>query len=200
MSFQLPALPYAADALEPHLTANTFSYHHGKHHNAYISKLNAALETDAGAGYADLSLVEITRKAAADGDHGTFNNAAQSWNHEFLWHSMSPTGGGAPSGKLAEAIDSAFDSLDGFKQAFTAAAAGQFGSGWAWLVATDSGLEIRATSNAETPLTDTSVTPLLTLDVWEHAYYLDHQNDRPGYIKAFLEHLINWEFAAQNMA
>lgn len=199
MAFALPDLPYAADALEPHVTAETFSYHHGKHHNAYISKLNAALETDAGAKYAGLSLVEISRKALADGDHGVFNNAAQSWNHEFLWHSMSPNGGGAPAGALADAINTAFGSLDGFKEQFAAAAAGQFGSGWAWLVATDAGLEIRATGNAESPITDTGCTPLLTLDVWEHAYYLDHQNDRPGYIKAFLENLINWDFAASNM-
>ncbi|MEM9182753.1 MAG: superoxide dismutase [Pseudomonadota bacterium] len=200
MAFALPGLPYETDALEPHVSADTFSYHHGKHHNAYISKLNAALETEAGEKYAGMSLVEITRRAAADGDQDTFNNAAQSWNHEFLWHSMAPNGGGEPSGRLAEAVNSAFGSLDAFKEQFAAAAAGQFGSGWAWLVATDSGLEIRATGNAETPLTESGVKPLLTLDVWEHAYYLDHQNNRPGYISAFLDHLINWEFAANNFA
>ena len=196
MSIEFPALPYAIDALEPHVSARTFEYHHGKHHKAYVDKLNAAI---VGTDYAEQSLEEIIASAFAAGDTGVFNNAAQAWNHTFLWHSMSPQGGGAPSGDLADAINETFGDLAGFREAFKAAALGQFGSGWAWLVKTDNGVAIETSGNADTPLTSTN-TPLLTLDVWEHAYYLDYQNKRDAYIDAFLDELINWEFAAANFA
>ncbi|WP_421792137.1 superoxide dismutase [Hyphobacterium sp.] len=197
MAHTLPDLPYAANALEPHISAETFSFHHGKHHAAYVTKMNAAIE---GKPEADLSLQDLVRKAAADGDQGLFNNAAQTWNHTFFWNSMSPNGGGAPTGDLADRIDRDFGSLEGFKNAFADAGATQFGSGWAWLVVKDGKLEVRKTLNAETPLTEEGVVPLLTLDVWEHAYYLDFQNRRPDFISAFLNDLINWEFAAENLA
>lgn len=196
MAHTLPDLPYAANALEPHISAETFSFHHGKHHAAYVTKMNAAIE---GKPEADLSLEELVRKAADDGNQSLFNNAAQTWNHTFFWNSMSPDGGGAPTGDLADRIDRDFGSLEGFKSAFAEAGAGQFGSGWAWLVVKGGRLEIRKTLNAETPLTEDGVVPLLTMDVWEHAYYLDFQNRRPDYISAFLDSLINWDFAAANL-
>ena len=196
MSIEFPALPYAIDALEPHVSARTFEYHHGKHHKAYVDKLNAAI---VGTDYAEQSLEEIITSAFAAGDTGVFNNAAQAWNHTFLWHSMSPNGGGSPDGDLADAINETFGDLAGFREAFKAAALGQFGSGWAWLVKTDNGVAIETSGNADTPLTGNN-TPLLTLDVWEHAYYLDYQNKRDAYIDAFLDELINWEFAAANFA
>ena len=193
MAIELPALPYAQDALEPHISANTLSFHYGKHHAGYLSKLNAAIEEDAS--LQGKSLEELVQSTSG----GVFNNAAQVWNHTFYWNSMSPNGGGAPSGDLAAAIDSAFGSFDAFKSAFSAAAGGQFGSGWAWLVKNAAGgLEIVTTSNAATPLTD-GVTPILTCDVWEHAYYLDYQNGRPNYVAAWWN-LVNWEFAAANFA
>ena len=195
MAFTLPDLPYASDALEPSISANTLSYHHGKHHNAYVNNLNKMIE---GTDLEGKSLEDIVKATAGDASKGgIFNNAAQVWNHTFYWHSMSPNGGGKPSGKLAEAIDRDFGSYDEFAKAFTGAGGSQFGSGWAWLVSNGGKLEVRKTPNAETPLTD-GVTPLLTMDVWEHAYYLDHQNSRPGYMGAFMEHLINWDFAAEN--
>ena len=198
MPFTLPALPYAKDALEPHISANTFDYHHGKHHNAYVTNLNKMIE---GTDMADKSLEEIIHASAAGGDkQGIFNNAAQVWNHTFYWNSMKPQGGGAPSGALAEKIDSDLGGLEGFKEKFAAAGATQFGSGWAWLVLNKQGkLEVVKTLNAETPLTD-GHTPLLTMDVWEHAYYLDFQNRRPDYISTFLNELVNWDFAAENLA
>ena len=195
MSFQLPDLPYEKDALEPHVSSRTLEYHHGKHHNAYVSKLNAAIE---GSDYANMTLEDIVAKAEQAGDSGVFNNAAQAWNHDFLWKSMSPDGGGEPQGALKEAINTSFGSLDGFKKEFKEAAMGQFGSGWAWLVNDSGTLKVTKTPNAETPLTG-SATPLLTLDVWEHAYYLDFQNQRDSYVDAFLENLINWDFAASNL-
>ncbi len=193
MTITLPQLPYALDALEPHVSATTLEFHHGKHHKAYVDKLNAAI---AGTAYEDQSLESIIANSH-NADAGVFNNAAQIWNHTFLWHSMSPMGGGEPEGALADAITSAFGDLAGFKEKFKAAALGQFGSGWTWLVQTGEGLDIVSTGNAETPLTG-NATPLLTLDVWEHAYYLDYQNKRDAYIDAFLDQLINWDFAAQN--
>jgi Fe-Mn family superoxide dismutase len=196
MSIELPALPYAADALEPHLSARTFEFHHGKHHKAYVDKLNAAI---AGTAYASQSLEEIIAASNEASDTGVFNNAAQTWNHTFLWHSMSPNGGGAPSGALADAINAKFGDFDAFKTAFKNAAMGQFGSGWAWLVRTDDGVDIVTTGNADTPLVH-GTTPLLTLDVWEHAYYLDYQNKRDAYVDVFLNELANWDFAAENFA
>ena len=194
MSIQLPDLPYAADALEPHVSARTLGFHHGKHHKTYVDKLNAAI---AGSDYEGKTLEAIIAASHRAGDTGVFNNAAQAWNHTFLWNSMSPTGGGEPKGALAEAINSRFGDLAKFREKFKAAALGQFGSGWTWLVRNGGVLDIVSTGNAETPLTD-DLTPLLTLDVWEHAYYLDYQNKRDAYIDAFLENLVNWDFAAQN--
>jgi len=173
MAFELPALPYASDALAPHISAETLSFHHGKHHNAYVTNLNNLVAADAS--LAGKSLEEIIRTSKG----GVFNNAAQIWNHTFYWHSLSPNGGGAPGGALGAAITRDFGSFEDFQKQFSAAAAGQFGSGWAWLVSDSSGkLSIRATPNAETPLTDSAVTALLTCDVWEHAYYID--TSRPG--------------------
>ena len=198
MAFELPALPYAKDALEPHMSANTFSFHHEKHHNTYVVNLNGLVE---GTDLEGKSLEDIVAATAGNPDKaGVFNNAAQVWNHTFFWHSMKPNGGGAPTGDLAAKIDADFGSFDAFKDAFKAAGATQFGSGWAWLVVGDGGkLEVVKTPNAETPLTD-GKTPLLTCDVWEHAYYLDYQNRRPDFLAAFLDNLANWDFAAENLA
>ena len=194
MSVEFPDLPYATDALEPRVSAKTLEFHHGKHHKSYVDKLNAAIE---GTAYADQSLETITMRAHEAGDTAVFNNAAQAWNHTFLWHSMSPNGGGEPTGALADAIHARFGNLEKFQAEFKAAALGRFGSGWAWLVRTADGLDIVSTGNADTPLIG-GATPLLTLDVWEHAYYLDYQNKRDAYIDVFLGELINWDFAAQN--
>ena len=196
MSIEFPDLPYAADALEPHISARTFEFHHGKHHKAYVDKLNAAI---AGTNYESQSLEEIISASHKASDNGVFNNAAQAWNHTFLWHSMAPNGGGEPNGPLADAIKDKFGDFDAFKAAFKSAAMGQFGSGWAWLVKTGEGVDIVTTGNADTPLVR-GATPLLTLDVWEHAYYLDYQNKRDAYVDVFLNELANWEFAAQNFA
>lgn len=194
MPIEFTDLPYAADALEPHISAETLQYHYGKHHKSYVDKLNTAI---AGGSYDGQTLEDIISAAHAADDTGVFNNAAQAWNHTFLWHSMSPFGGGKPSGALADAIDEQFGDLAGFQDKFRKAALGQFGSGWAWLVRTSDGLEIVATGNADTPLVNGAV-PLLTLDVWEHAYYLDYQNQRGKYVDTFLEELVNWDFAQQN--
>lgn len=198
MAFELPALPYAKDALEPHMSANTFSFHHEKHHNTYVVNLNGLVE---GTDLEGKSLEDIVAATAGNPDKaGVFNNAAQVWNHTFFWNSMKPNGGGAPTGDLAAKIDADFGSFDAFKDAFKAAGATQFGSGWAWLVVGDGGkLEVVKTPNAETPLT-AGKTPLLTCDVWEHAYYLDYQNRRPDFLAAFLDNLANWDFAAENLA
>ena len=196
MAFTLPDLPYAPDALEPHMSANTFSFHHGKHHNTYVVNLNGLID---GTDLADKSLEEIIHASADDPSKaGLFNNAAQVWNHTFFWNSMKPGGGGAPTGELAAKIDSDLGGLDKFKEDFKAAGATQFGSGWAWLVSDGGTLKIVKTANAETPLTQ-GVTPLLTCDVWEHAYYLDYQNRRPDFLQTFLDHLVNWDFAAANL-
>ncbi|MGC6509561.1 MAG: superoxide dismutase [Myxococcota bacterium] len=193
MTIELPSLPYDQNALEPHISANTLSFHYGKHHAGYVKKLNAAIEKDSS--LQGKSLEELVTGTTG----GVFNNAAQVWNHTFYWNSMSPNGGGAPTGALAAAIDAAFGSFEDFKAAFGAAAGGQFGSGWAWLVKNASGnLEIVATSNAASPLTE-GLTPILTCDVWEHAYYLDYQNGRGNYVSAWWS-LVNWEFAAANFA
>jgi Fe-Mn family superoxide dismutase len=198
MAFELPALPYEKNALEPHMSANTFDFHHGKHHNTYVVNLNGLLD---GSDLAGNSLEEIIMATAGDAAKaGMFNNAAQVWNHTFFWNSMKPGGGGAPSGDLAAKIDADFGSFDAFKDAFKQAGATQFGSGWAWLVVGAGGkLEVVKTPNAENPMTQ-GKTPLLTCDVWEHAYYLDYQNRRPDFLAAFLDSLANWDFAAENLA
>jgi len=193
MAITLPALPYADDALDPHITAHTISFHYGKHHAAYVNNLNGLID---GTELADATLEEIIDSA---GPGGLYNNAAQVWNHTFYWDSMSPNGGGAPSGELAAAIDSSFGSYDAFRQQFTADAVGNFGSGWTWLVKEGDGVAIVKTDDADTPIKH-GQTPLLTIDVWEHAYYLDYQNARPAYVAAFLDHLVNWDFAAANFA
>lgn len=195
MAFTLPPLPYAADALEPYMSANTFSFHHAKHHKAYVDKANAAIE---GTPLADKSDVEVVRAAKEQGNAGLFNNAAQAWNHSFLWNSLSPSGGGAPSGRLKDAIDRDLGGVDKFTEAFKAEAVGHFASGWAWLVAESGTLKITSTHDADTPLVHAGQTALVTLDLWEHAYYLDYQNLRPGFVDAYLAHLINWDFAASN--
>ncbi len=196
MAFELPPLPFAQDALEPHISANTLDFHHGKHHNAYVTNLNNLTQDSPLAGK---SLEEVIKATAGDAAQaGVFNNAAQVWNHTFYWNSMKPGGGGAPSGDLAGRIDDAFGGLDKFKEKFKAAAIGQFGSGWAWLVVDGGNLEIVKTANADTPIAH-GQTPLITCDVWEHAYYLDFQNRRPDYLQAFLDNLVNWDFAAANL-
>lgn len=192
MTFKLPELPYAQNALEPHISANTFSFHYSKHHQAYVTNLNNLIE---GTEFEGKTLEEVIKTSSA----GIFNNAAQVWNHTFYWHSMSPNGGGTPSGALADKINEDFGSFEKFKEEFSAAAATQFGSGWAWLVLDNGKLKVTKTGNAETPVTQ-DVTPLITIDVWEHAYYLDYQNKRPDYISTFLDKLVNWEFAANNLA
>ncbi|GGY53659.1 superoxide dismutase [Parvularcula lutaonensis] len=197
MAVSLPPLPYERDALAPHISRDTLDYHYGKHHQAYVDKTNAAIE---GTDMADDDLVTIVKKAVGK-DQGLFNNAAQVWNHTFYWHSMKPGGGGKPAegSKIAKMIDDSFGSYDNFRKEFADAGATQFGSGWAWLVEKGGKLEVRKTLNAETPLTDDGATPLLTMDVWEHAYYLDYQNARPAYIDRFLDHLVNWDFAESNL-
>ncbi|MCB1680175.1 MAG: superoxide dismutase [Fe] [Halioglobus sp.] len=193
MAIELPALPYARDALAPHISEETLDYHYGKHHNTYVEKLNGMLP---GTEFEGKPLEEIVKKSSG----GVFNNAAQVWNHSFYWECLSPNGGGAASGAVASAIDTAFGSFDEFKKAFTDSAVGNFGSGWTWLVKkADGSVAIVNTSNAGTPLTDSSVTPLLTVDVWEHAYYIDYRNARPKYMEAFWA-LVNWDFVNQNFA
>jgi Fe-Mn family superoxide dismutase len=197
MAFELPPLPYARDALAPHITSNTLDFHYGKHHQAYVTNLNKLAD---GTPYAGLSLEDAIRKSWEEKNAGIFNNAAQVWNHTFYWSSMAPGGGGAPKGDVASMIDRDFGSYDKFKEAFAQAGATQFGSGWAWLVLKDGKLAVTKTPNAETPLTDKKTVPLLTMDVWEHAYYLDFQNRRPDYITTFLDKLVSWSFANANLA
>lgn len=198
MAFELPPLPYSRDALSPAISEETLNYHYGKHHQAYVNNLNKLIE---GTDHANAPLEKIIQDASGDSSKaGLFNNAAQVWNHTFYWHSMKPGGGGKPSGAIADKINADFGSYDKFAEEFKAAGGGQFGSGWAWLVLKDGKLAIRKTPNAETPVTEDGATPLLTMDVWEHAYYLDYQNSRPNYMAAFLENLVNWDFANQNLA
>ncbi|MCH1927005.1 superoxide dismutase [Fe] [Shewanella sp. C32] len=192
MAFELPALPYANDALEPHISKETIEYHYGKHHNTYVVNLNKLVE---GSDLADKSLEEIIKSSTG----GVFNNAAQVWNHTFYWNCLSPNGGGAATGAIADAINTAFGSFDAFKEEFTKSAIGNFGSGWTWLVKkADGSVAIHNTSNAGCPLTE-DVTPLLTVDVWEHAYYIDYRNARPNYLSHFWE-LVNWDFVNKNFA
>jgi Fe-Mn family superoxide dismutase len=193
--FTLPKLPYAEDALAPVISAKTISFHYGKHHKAYVDKLNELIE---GTAYAGQSLEDIVKKSAKDEKaKKIFNNAAQAWNHEFYWHSMAAKGG-APAGKIKKALDDSFGSVEDFSKAFKQAAVDQFGSGWAWLVAKNGKLAIETTSNADTPIAHGG-TPLLVADVWEHAYYLDYQNRRPDHVQAWLDKLANWSFAEDNL-
>ncbi|CNC37461.1 superoxide dismutase [Yersinia frederiksenii] len=192
MSFELPALPYAQNALEPHISAETLEYHYGKHHNTYVVNLNNLIKDTE---FAGKTLEEIIKTA----NGGIFNNAAQVWNHTFYWHCLSPNGGGEPTGKVADAINQSFGSFAEFKAQFTDAAVKNFGAGWTWLVKkADGTLAIVSTSNAATPLT-TSDKPLLTVDVWEHAYYIDYRNARPKYLENFWA-LVNWSFVEKNLA
>ena len=192
MAIQLPPLPYARDALQPHISSETVDFHYGKHHQAYVTNLNNLIK---GTPHENQSLEEIVKSSSGP----MFNNSAQVWNHTFYWNCMGPNGGGAPSGKLGAAIDKAFGSFDKFKEEFTKTSVGAFGSGWGWLVQKpDGSLGLANTSNAATPLTGAD-TPLLTCDVWEHAYYIDYRNLRPKYVEAFWN-LVNWEFVESQMA
>jgi Fe-Mn family superoxide dismutase len=193
MAIKRPDLPFEPSALEPHMSAETLAYHHGKHHQAYVDKTNALIE---GTDKADWTIDQIVEAAHREGDTPLFNQAAQVWNHSFFWSCLTPDET-RPSGALAAAIERDFGGMDAFRDAFVKAATGAFGSGWAWLVRNGDRLEIRTTSNADTPLVD-DVTPLLTVDVWEHAYYLDYQNARPAYLEAVFDNLINWDFVSAN--
>ncbi|MEH2064909.1 MAG: superoxide dismutase [Nostoc sp.] len=198
MAFVQEPLPYDFNALEPYgMKAETFEYHYGKHHKAYVDNLNKLTE---GTELADKSLEEVIKISFKDSSKaGIFNNAAQVWNHTFFWNSLKPAGGGAPTGELAAKIDQAFGSFDKLKEEFSNAATTQFGSGWAWLIDDGGTLKVIKTPNAENPLAH-GQKALLTLDVWEHAYYIDFRNARPAYIKNFLDQVINWDFAAENLA
>lgn len=191
MAFELPELPYAKDALAPHISEETLEYHYGKHHKTYVDKLNGMVP---GTEHEGKSLEEVIKNSSG----GIFNNAAQVWNHTFYWNCLSPNGGGEPTGAIADAINTAFGSFDEFKKKFTEQATGNFGSGWTWLVKNpDASVEIVNTSNAGTPMTD-GKTALLTVDVWEHAYYIDYRNSRPNYMDAFWN-LVNWDFVNKNL-
>ncbi len=192
MSFELPQLPFAKDALAPYMSAETLEYHYGKHHAGYVRKLNAAVE---GTDDAGKRLQDLVR--AAEG--GLFNNAAQAWNHGFFWRCLKPGGGGAPpAGDVADAINRDFGSYDQFKVEFAKTCAGQFGSGWGWLVQDGGSLRVMSTANADTPLKH-GLTPLATIDVWEHAYYIDYRNARPKFVEAIIDNLLNWDFVAENL-
>ena len=194
MEHTLPPLPYEMNALEPHISQETLEYHYGKHHQTYINNLNKLVP---GTEYEDLDLESIIKKAPAG---GVYNNAAQIWNHTFFWSCMKPSGGGEPTGALADAIKDKWGSFEDFKKAFATSAAGNFGAGWTWLVKkSDGSVDIVNMGAAGTPLT-TGDKPLLTIDVWEHAYYIDYRNRRPDFVAAFLNNLVNWDFASQNFA
>lgn len=196
--FTLPPLPYAQNALEPRISAHTVDFHYRKHHQAYVSQLN---ELVSGSEFAELKLEEIIAKTAGDGSkEAIFNNAAQIWNHTFYWHSLAPEGGMKPSGELGRSIEAGFGSYENFIKEFAQAGMAQFGSGWVWLVKEGGILKITKTGNAANPISQGRGTPLLGLDVWEHAYYLDYQNRRNDYLAAILDKLINWNFAAKNFA
>ncbi len=197
MAYELAPLPYDYTALEPSISKSTLEFHHDKHHAAYVSKFNDAVK---GTDLDSKSIEEVITITAKDpSKSGIFNNAAQAWNHSFYWQCLKPNGGGTPTGELASKIDADFGSFDKFVEAFKTAGATQFGSGWAWLVLDNGTLKVTKTANADNPLT-AGQTPLLTMDVWEHAYYLDYQNKRPAYIDDFLGKLVNWDFVAQNLA
>jgi Fe-Mn family superoxide dismutase len=191
MSLSLPPLPYAKEALAPYISANTLDFHHGKHHNAYVTNANKLIENTE---FANMDAESIIKKVAGDASkQGIFNNVGQAWNHSFYWQCMKPNGGGAPTGNIAQKINADFGSYDKFVEEFKNAGVTQFGSGWAWLVLKDGKLAVMKTPNADTPIAQ-GLKPLLTADVWEHAYYLDYQNRRPDYLTAFVDHLINWDF------
>ncbi len=191
MSFQLPDLPFAKDALAPHMSAETLEYHHGKHHQGYVNNLNALIE---GTEWEDKPLEAIILGA----EGGIFNNAAQHYNHSFFWKCLKPGGGGRPQGALLEAVERDFGDFDTFVELFTRTATSQFGSGWGWLVKKDGRLEVMSTGNADTPMIR-GATALLTVDVWEHAYYIDYRNARPKFIETVMQHLVNWDFVAENL-
>ena len=194
MAFELPPLPFDKDALEPHMSARTLEFHHGKHHKKYVDKLNELVKSTK---FSKMDLTDVIRETADDpAQKGIFNNAAQTWNHTFFWNCMSPHGGGTPEAGFARRIDTAFGDHNGFKKAFKEAATARFGSGWAWLVADGDKLEVVTTPNAGNPLNDGQVC-LLTCDVWEHAYYLDYQNRRGDFVDAFLDHLVNWNYVIE---
>jgi Fe-Mn family superoxide dismutase len=195
--FTLPPLPYADNALEPVISANTISFHYGKHHKTYVDNLNNLAK---GTEFENATLESVVNATAGKADKAPlFNNAAQIWNHTFYWHSMKPHGGGKPTGKLAQMIDASFGSFDEFRKQLSATTVSQFGSGWGWLVVDGGALKVVKTGNAEVPFTK-GQKPLLTIDVWEHAYYLDHQNKRAAYVDAVIDKLLNWDFAAENLA
>jgi Fe-Mn family superoxide dismutase len=195
MAFILPELPYAKDALVPHMSAETFDYHHGKHHKAYVDKTNGML---AEKGLEGASLIEVIKAAKDKGDKGLFNNSAQIWNHSFFWQCLAPTGATAPSGKLAEMIASDFGGHDVLLEKLATESANHFASGWGWLILNNGKLEVTSLHDADSPVAH-GMTPLLTLDVWEHAYYIDYRNERPRFLKTVLENIINWDFVAQNL-
>ncbi len=196
MTYELPPLPFDYTALEPHVSKSTLEFHHDKHHAAYVNNYNNMVK---GTDMESKSIEEVIKATYNDSSKaGIFNNAAQAWNHTFYWNCIKPSGGGQPSGELADKIAADFGSFDKFKEEFKAAAATQFGSGWAWLVLDKGTLKVTKTSNAENPVA-MGLTPLLTIDVWEHAYYLDYQNKRPDYIETFISSLINWDFVAEQM-
>ena len=197
MPYQLPKLPYAQNALEPYISGNLMSFHYGKHHQGYVNKYNELVQ---GTQFADQPLETVIKKTANSKEDKTlFNNAAQIFNHTFFWHSMKPKGGGEPHAKMKSAIQHTWNSIGAFRAEFTDKASKLFGSGWVWVVKEGDKLAIIQTKDAETPISDDKQKPILTLDVWEHAYYLDYQNKRPDFIQAYLEHLINWDFAEKNL-
>jgi Fe-Mn family superoxide dismutase len=195
MAFELPELPYARDALQPHMSSETFDYHYGKHHKAYVDKTNGLL---AEKGLEGASLIEAIKAAKDKGDKGLFNNSAQIWNHSFFWQCLAPEGATSPSGKLKEMIDSDFGSHDALLEKLATESANHFASGWGWLVLNNGKLEVTSLHDADTPVVH-GMTPLLTLDVWEHAYYIDYRNARPDYLKSVLGNIINWDFVGQNL-
>jgi Fe-Mn family superoxide dismutase len=197
MAFELPPLPYDKSALEPHISAKTLEFHHGKHHNTYVTTLNGLVKDTP---HESQDLETIIKETFGDAKKSKiFNNGAQVWNHTFFWNCMKPAGGGAPTGDVASAIDASFGSLDKFKEEFKDACVTQFGSGWGWLAVDNGNVTVMKTPNAENPMAH-GKTALLTCDVWEHAYYLDYQNRRPDFVQAFMDNLINWDFVAQNLA
>ncbi len=195
MAFILPELPFAKDALVPHMSAETFDYHHGKHHKAYVDKTNGMLGEK---GLEGASLIEVIKAAKDKGDKGLFNNSAQIWNHSFFWQCLAPEGSTSPSGKLKERIDSDFGGTEALLEQLEKESAAHFASGWGWLVLNNGKLEVTSLHDADTPVAH-GMTPLLTLDVWEHAYYIDYRNERPRFLKTVLENIINWDFVAQNL-
>lgn len=195
MAFELPELPYARDALQPHMSSETFDYHYGKHHKAYVDKTNGMLGEK---GLQGASLIEVIRAGAEKGDKGLFNNAAQIWNHSFFWQCLAPAGSTSPSGKLKEMIDSDFGGHDALLEKLATESANHFASGWGWLILNNGKLEVTSLHDADTPVVH-GMAPLLTLDVWEHAYYIDYRNARPDYLKSVLANIINWDFVGQNL-